>query len=185
MRTVPQLAGPLFFSALVGLIGACAGAPSPPAPPPPVTVALPAPTVDAGIGEVGPKAVAPWPYATPATMRSAKGMVVSDNALAAKVGADILAAGGNAADAAVATAFAMAVTYPTAGNVGGGGFAVTRMRGEVRALDFRETAPAAATRDMYLNADGKPKPEAREGIRSVGVPGSVEGLWELHQKLGS
>src|SRR4029079_10013808 len=66
-----------------------------------------------------------------------------------------------------------------------GGFAVTRIKGKVRALDFRETAPAAATRDMYLDTDGKPKPEAREGIKSVGVPGSVAGLWELHQKLGS
>lgn len=112
-------------------------------------------------------------------------MVVSDNTVATNVGRDVLAAGGNAADAAVATAFALAVAYPTAGNVGGGGFAVTRMKGQVRALDFRETAPAAASRDMYLDPDGKPKPEAREGIMSVGVPGSVAGLWELHQKLGS
>ena len=112
-------------------------------------------------------------------------MVVTDNSVASNVGRDVLAAGGNAADAAVATAFALAVAYPTAGNVGGGGFAVARIKGQVRALDFRETAPAAATRDMYLSADGKPKPEAREGIKSVGVPGSVAGLWELHQKLGS
>jgi len=112
-------------------------------------------------------------------------MVVTDNSVASNVGRDVLAAGGNAADAAVATAFALAVAYPTAGNVGGGGFAVARIKGQVRALDFRETAPAAATRDMYLSPDGKPKPEAREGIKSVGVPGSVAGLWELHQKLGS
>ncbi len=112
-------------------------------------------------------------------------MVVTDNAIASRVGRDILAAGGNAADAAVATAFALAVAYPTAGNIGGGGFAVTKMHGEVRALDFRETAPAGATRDMYLNSDGKAKPEAREGIKSVGVPGSVAGLWELHRALGS
>lgn len=112
-------------------------------------------------------------------------MVVSDNALATEVGRDVLASGGNAADAAVALAFALAVTYPTAGNIGGGGFAVTRMHGEVNSLDFRETAPGAATRDMYLNTDGTPKPEAREGIKSVGVPGSVSGLWELYQKLGS
>ncbi len=112
-------------------------------------------------------------------------MVVSDNAVATKVGREVLAAGGNAADAAVATAFALAVAYPTAGNIGGGGFAVTRFKSEVRALDFRETAPAAATRDMFLEKDGKPKPEAREGIKSVGVPGSVAGLWELHKVLGS
>jgi gamma-glutamyltranspeptidase / glutathione hydrolase len=112
-------------------------------------------------------------------------MVVSDDAIATKVGRDVLASGGNAADAAVALAFALAVTYPTAGNIGGGGFAVTRMGGKVRALDFRETAPAAATRDMYVNEDGTPKREAREGIMSAGVPGSVAGLWELHRTLGS
>jgi gamma-glutamyltranspeptidase/glutathione hydrolase len=112
-------------------------------------------------------------------------MVVSDNAIASKVGRDVLAAGGNAVDAAVATAFALAVAYPTAGNLGGGGFAVTRMAGEVRALDFRETAPAAATRDMFLGADGKNTGGAREGIRSTATPGSVAGLWELHHALGS
>jgi len=133
----------------------------------------------------GGKARGEWPYATPVTVRSSKGMVVSDNAIASNVGRDVLASGGNAADAAVATAFALAVAYPTAGNVGGGGFALARIGGKATALDFRETAPAGATRDMYLNADGKPKPEAREGIKSVGVPGSVAGLWELHQKLGS
>lgn len=126
-----------------------------------------------------------WPYQTPVVVRGAKGMVVSDNAIASNVGRDILASGGNAADAAVAVAFALAVAYPTAGNIGGGGFAVTRIRGEVRALDFRETAPASATRDMYLSPDGKPKPDAREGIKSAGVPGSVAGLWELHRTLGS
>lgn len=112
-------------------------------------------------------------------------MIVTDNYLATEVGREVLASGGNAADAAVATAFALAVTYPTAGNIGGGGFAVTRIRGEYRALDFRETAPGAATRDMFLDADGKPKPEARDGIKSVGVPGSVAGLWEIHRTLGS
>lgn len=178
--------------ALLGLcfVVACAGAPAPPPAPAPAAPAAPAPVaiakdVDAGGASDGAATKAPWPYASPVTVKSAKGMVVSDNAIGTNVGRDVLAAGGNAADAAVATAFALAVAYPTAGNVGGGGFAVTRMKGQVRALDFRETAPAAATRDMYLDADGKPKAEAREGIKSVGVPGSVAGLWELHQKLGS
>jgi gamma-glutamyltranspeptidase/glutathione hydrolase len=112
-------------------------------------------------------------------------MVVTDNALATKVGHDVLAAGGNAVDAAVATAFAMAVTYPTAGNIGGGGFAVVRVKGKPYALDFRETAPAAASRDMYVAKDGTKIAGVREGIKSVGVPGSVAGLWQLHQKLGS
>jgi len=180
-------------AALLGLclVVACAGAPAPlPPPPPPVptAVASAAPLADAmasadAASDAGARA--PWPYSTPVTVRSERGMVVTDNSVASNVGRDVLAAGGNAADAAVATAFALAVAYPTAGNVGGGGFAVARIKGQVRALDFRETAPAAATRDMYLSPDGKPKPEAREGIKSVGVPGSVAGLWELHQKLGS
>ncbi|MBX3261963.1 MAG: gamma-glutamyltransferase [Labilithrix sp.] len=113
-------------------------------------------------------------------------MVVSDNAVASNVGRDVLASGGTPPTRRSPRAFApRGVAYPTAGNVGGGGFAVTRVRGELRALDFRETAPAAATRDMYVDADGKPKADARDGIRSVGVPGSVAGLWELHRALGS
>ncbi len=180
---------------IVGLVAACAGEPSgqrasepkrtKPAEPTAFGVEAEAgakPPVDGGT-DGNTKAV--WPYTSPVTVTSAKGMVVTDNAVASLVGRDILASGGNAADAAVATAFALAVAYPTAGNVGGGGFAVARVKGKAYALDFRETAPAAAARDMYLDADGKPKGDAREGIKSVGVPGSVAGLWELHQRLGS
>jgi gamma-glutamyltranspeptidase/glutathione hydrolase len=112
-------------------------------------------------------------------------MVVSANAIATRVGVDVLRSGGNAVDAAVATAFALAVSFPTAGNLGGGGFLVARVGGKSYALDFRETAPAAATRDMYLGADGKPTRDSREGWRSVGVPGSVAGLWEAWHTLGS
>jgi len=112
-------------------------------------------------------------------------MVATDAALATKVGAEILASGGNAVDAAVATAFALAVVFPTAGNVGGGGFLVARVRGKSYALDFRETAPAAATRDMYIGRDGKATSDSRDGWRSVGVPGSVAGLWEAWHALGS
>lgn len=177
-------------------LAAC-GEPAPPRPAPrpstsasaSATPAERAPIVDAGAAdaaaEAGAARVEPWPYAAPVVVRGERGMVVSDDAIATGVGRDVLAAGGNAADAAVALAFALAVTYPTAGNLGGGGFAVTRFRSDVRALDFRETAPAAATRDMYKDESGKAKPDARDGIRSVGVPGSVAGLWELHQKLGS
>ena len=188
------LSRPSVTLAGLALLAACAGAPETPPPPPPVPPALvvsAAPPVvavvpDAGAaGDGGAHVRGPWPYTTPVTVRSPRGMVVTDNAISSNVGKDILASGGNAADAAVATAFALAVAYPTAGNIGGGGFAVARMKGKTRALDFRETAPAAATRDMYLDADGKPKAEAREGIKSVGVPGSVAGLWELHQQLGS
>ena len=176
------------LAALILAVGAgCAGNPQP-APPPPPPAPAPAPppvaAVEPPVADAGAKP-APWPYQTPVVVKGEKGMVATDNAVASKVGRDMLAAGGNAVDAAVAIAFALAVAYPTAGNIGGGGFAVTRMHGEVKALDFRETAPMAATRDMYLAADGKPKPEAREGIKSVGVPGSVDGLWELHKTLGS
>lgn len=112
-------------------------------------------------------------------------MVTSDAALASKVGSEVLASGGNAVDAAVATALALAVVFPTAGNVGGGGFLVARVGGKSYALDFRETAPAAATRDMYLGPDGGPTRESRDGWRSAGVPGSVAGLWEAWHTLGS
>lgn len=175
----------------LALVLAAAAACSPPPPPSPAPAPLvlhvaSAPVVDAA---PPPDAASPepvWPYASPVTVRSAKGMVVSDNALATKVGRDVLAEGGNAADAAVATAFALAVTYPTAGNLGGGGFAVTRFGDKsLKALDFRETAPAAARRDMYVDATGKPTKASGEGILSAGVPGSVAGLAELHKVLGS
>jgi gamma-glutamyltranspeptidase/glutathione hydrolase len=112
-------------------------------------------------------------------------MVVTDNALATEVGRGVLVAGGNAVDAAVATAFALAVTYPMAGNLGGGGFAVVRTQGQPYALDFRETAPAAASHEMYAESTGGTAAGARQGIMSVGVPGSVAGLWQLYQRLGS
>jgi gamma-glutamyltranspeptidase/glutathione hydrolase len=112
-------------------------------------------------------------------------MVVSESEQSTKVGQQILAAGGNAVDAAIATAFALAVTHPTAGNLGGGGFAVVRVApGKVVSLDFRETAPGAATTDMYVDKDGKVTKASRIGFLASGVPGSVAGLYELHQKLG-
>jgi gamma-glutamyltranspeptidase/glutathione hydrolase len=125
------------------------------------------------------------PFVAGSIARSSQGVVTSDNTFASQVARDVLAQGGNAADAAVALAFALAVTFPTAGNVGGGGFAVTRFAGKARALDFRETAPAAASRNMYLDASGNVTSDAREGPRAAGVPGAVAGLWELHQALGS
>jgi gamma-glutamyltranspeptidase/glutathione hydrolase len=176
------------------IIESCAGPTPTPSPAPssasyaPRSELHPPPADAAGSATVSTDAAAksaPWPYDAPVSVRGAGGMVVSDNAAGASVGREVLATGGNAADAAVAIAFALAVAYPTAGNLGGGGFAVTRTGTEVRALDFRETAPSAAARDMFVSADGKPTSDAREGIKSVGVPGSVAGLWELHRKLGS
>ena len=112
-------------------------------------------------------------------------MVASEDEYATKAGKDVLAAGGNAADAAVATAFALAVSHPSAGNLAGGGFAVVRTgKGQASALDFRETAPAAATANMFLDATGTPTKDSLIGDRAVGVPGSVAGLWELHHKYG-
>jgi gamma-glutamyltranspeptidase / glutathione hydrolase len=111
-------------------------------------------------------------------------MVASEEPLATKAGEDVLAHGGNAVDAAIATAFVLAVTHPSAGNLAGGGFAVVRAGRASAALDFRETAPAAATPDMYLDAGGNPTKDSLIGDRACGVPGSVAGLWALHQKYG-
>ena len=113
------------------------------------------------------------------------GAVASGHVQATAAGLAVLRDGGNAVDAAVATALALAVVYPEAGNLGGGGFAVARMGGELTALDFRETAPAAARRDMYLDAGGRPRPGASQtGPLAAGVPGSPSGLYELHRALG-
>ena len=116
------------------------------------------------------------------------GMVVAQEKLAAHIGADFLRQGGNAVDAAVATGFALAVTYPRAGNIGGGGFMVIHSaeRNEDVAIDYRETAPQAATRDMYLGADGKPDTDkSRNSALGIGVPGTVAGLAMALEKYGS
>jgi gamma-glutamyltranspeptidase / glutathione hydrolase len=116
------------------------------------------------------------------------GMVVSQEKLGARVGADVLKRGGNAVDAAVATAFAMAVTYPRAGNIGGGGFMVIHLaeRNEDIAIDYREMAPAATTRDIFLGNDGKPDiTKSRDSALGIGVPGTVAGLSLALEKYGS
>lgn len=126
----------------------------------------------------------PFPLDRPAA-EGAQGMVVSDQPLATEAGLAVLRDGGNAVDAAVATAFALAVVLPSAGNIGGGGFMVAHIGGQSHALDFRETAPAAASRDMYLDAKGETGNRSVTGHLAAGVPGSVAGLWAAHQKLGS
>ncbi len=104
---------------------------------------------------------------------------------ATAAGLEMLGQGGNAVDAAVAVALALAVVHPPAGNLGGGGFAVVRFSGKVETLDFREIAPAAATHDMYLDDQGQLDPERSQvGPLAAGVPGSPVGLFELHKKLG-
>jgi gamma-glutamyltranspeptidase/glutathione hydrolase len=111
-----------------------------------------------------------------------KGMVVAQEPLAADVGVAVLKSGGNAIDAAVAVGFALAVTHPFAGNIGGGGFMLIRLaNGRTTFIDFRESAPRKATHDMYLDAEGKPTRDSLIGWRAVGVPGTVRGF-ELAQK---
>jgi gamma-glutamyltranspeptidase/glutathione hydrolase len=114
------------------------------------------------------------------------GMVASSEALASEVGVQILRAGGNAVDAAVAVGFALAVTHPVAGNVGGGGFMLIRLaNGEAVVVDYREAAPAAASRNMYVNSNGEAVPDASTvGALSAGVPGTVAGLALAEQKYG-
>src|SRR6266702_3840964 len=132
-------------------------------------------------------------YAPPAAgtahgIPAENGMVVAQEKLAAQIGAEFLRQGGNAVDAAVATGFAMAVSYPRAGNIGGGGFMVIHSagRGQDVAIDYRETAPSAMTRDIFLGSDGKPDPaKSRDSGLGIGVPGTVAGLALALEKYGS
>ncbi len=111
-------------------------------------------------------------------------MVVSEDPIAADVGLQTLRRGGNAVDATIAAAFALAVTHPVAGNLGGGGFALIRMAdGRTTFIDFREKAPKAATRDMYLGPDGKLTRDSLDGWRASGVPGTVRGLEWMQKKF--
>ncbi|NER60173.1 gamma-glutamyltransferase [Pseudomonas sp. MAFF212428] len=113
------------------------------------------------------------------------GAVAAPDQYGAQVAADILKKGGNAVDAAVATAFTLAVTYPEAGNIGGGGFMTLYMDGKPYFLDYREVAPKAASRNMYLDDKGEIIENlSLVGARAAGVPGTVMGLWEAHQKFG-
>ena len=120
------------------------------------------------------------------TAKSKKAMVVSAHHLATKVGNDILKKGGNAIDATIAVQYALAVVYPRAGNIGGGGFMVIRSKdGKYDSIDYREKAPMASTRDMYLDSLGNVIPGlSRNGHLAVGVPGTVDGMFEVHKKYG-
>ena len=114
-------------------------------------------------------------------------MVVSARAEASQIGTEILKMGGNAFDAMIATQMALALTYPNAGNLAGGGFMVYRSQyGEIGSLDFREKAPLAATRDMYLDKEGNVIAEkSTDGALAVGVPGTIAGIFAVHEKFGS
>jgi gamma-glutamyltranspeptidase/glutathione hydrolase len=122
-------------------------------------------------------------------VRAKHGIVASTNEVASRVGVDIMKRGGNAIDAAIAVAFALAVTHPAAGNLGGGGFMMIRLKnGKTTAIDYREMAPAAATRNIYLDNDGKliqGEGGSLVGYRAAGVPGTVRGMELALKKYGS
>lgn len=127
-----------------------------------------------------------WTYVGGEPVTADSAMVVTTDELASHVGLDVLRAGGNAVDAAVAVQFALAVVNPEAGNIGGGGFMVLRTGdGDAAALDFREKAPLAATRDMYLDEEGNVTDGSVVGHLASGVPGSVAGMWAAHQRYGA
>ena len=128
-----------------------------------------------------------WPYrisAMPA--RAGHGMVATESETATLVGAEVLRNGGSAIDAAIATVFALAVAYPAAGNVAGGGFLVARMHdGTTTSLDFRERAPGSAERSMFAGTRGELGGRSRTGPLAAGVPGTVAGMWTAHQRFGT
>jgi gamma-glutamyltranspeptidase / glutathione hydrolase len=122
-------------------------------------------------------------------VRAPHGMVASTSGIASRIGAEVLKRGGNAVDAAVAVAFALAVVYPAAGNLGGGGFMMIRLRdGRTTAIDYREMAPARAARNIYLDDRGeliKGEGSSTLGYRAAGVPGTVRGMELALKKYGS
>ena len=131
-------------------------------------------------------AAIPLQAASPEPLRAPHAMVASSSNIASQVGAEVMRKGGNAADAAVAVALALAVTWPSAGNLGGGGFLLLRKAdGTAEAIDYRERAPLAATRTMYLDAEGKVVPKlSTQGYKAVGVPGTIAGLVLAHKRHG-
>ena len=157
----------------------------------PLALATLAAAVACSPAEAPRESASPFPggWAYPAAAEpvvGTQGMVVTTDELASQVGVEVLRAGGNALDAAVAVQFALAVVNPEAGNIGGGGFLVARMAdGTAAALDFREKAPLAATRGMYLDAEGNLTDKSVVGHLAAGVPGSVMGMWEAHRRFGA
>jgi gamma-glutamyltranspeptidase/glutathione hydrolase len=136
--------------------------------------------------EVAPTFPSDWRFRPgAAAVHAPRAMVVSNSEIASRVGAEIMRRGGNAVDAAVAVGFALTVTYPGAGNIGGGGFMVIRLaNGESVALDYREVAPRGATRDMYVDSTGNVTDRSTIGYLASGVPGSVAGMTEALRRYG-
>ncbi len=135
---------------------------------------------------IGLSFVAPPPLASEPAVTASHGMVVAQEARAARIGVEVLKRGGNAVDAAVATGFALAVSYPRAGNIGGGGYMVIHLANREVAIDYRETAPGATRRDMFLDEAGEADPrKSRDSALAIGVPGTVAGLALAHRRYGS
>lgn len=170
---------------LLALAVACRGNGAAPSDPPAGEPVAKAPTDDA---KAEPRRRMPAGEARPPELAlGTHGAVTSAELQASEVGRDILSKGGNAVDAAVAVGFALAVTHPSAGNLGGGGFMVVRMAdGTTAAIDYREEAPSGASRDMFLDKKtGEPTNERLLGPKAAGIPGSVAGLGLAHEKLGT
>ena len=173
------------------LLAACGQGSVPAVPPEPGAAPPTSPTAISDVTDNPSPAGAPaargaWPFTGHARVAEApKAMVVSGSPIASEVGRDVLRRGGNAVDAAVAVGFALAVVHPEAGNIGGGGFMVIRTaKGEVQTIDYRETAPKAATRDMYVDQRGDPTDLSITGALSAGTPGAVAGMVEAHRRYG-
>jgi gamma-glutamyltranspeptidase/glutathione hydrolase len=142
-------------------------------------------TVLAALAFAALAACAPQPRTAAGPGDPQAAAVAMPDGFSADVASQVIEAGGNAVDAAVAAAFALAVTYPEAGNIGGGGFMLAYVDGSATFLDYRETAPDAATRDMYLDANGEVSGDpSLTGHRAAGVPGTVAGLWAAHSRFG-
>ncbi len=170
---------------------ACGGSAKPSQPTPSAEPPSPSPPPTAPVAEAESSGARPlfdreWPLpARVSPVEATHAMVVSSHRLATEVGVSVLQRGGNAVDASVAVGLALAVVHPVAGNLGGGGFMIIRMHdGVVRALDYREAAPARARADMYVDSSGNVSASSITGHLSVGVPGSVAGLYEAHRKFG-
>jgi len=161
--------------------------PAPVAQPTPAAVSEPAAPSASASPPRGPRPlIGPdWPLARSIPVRATHAAIVSSHPIASDIGIGVLRRGGNAADAAVAVDFVLAVVHPIAGNIGGGGFMLVRTPdGAVHALDFRETAPLAARADMFVDSSGTPLANSVTGALSVGVPGTVAGLFEAHRRFG-
>ncbi len=183
----------ILTAAALALVGSCGAAKAPPAPS--VAISAPAPTApdaaapaaaDAPAPETGPDDGTAHDVAHPPQVATGgAGAVASAEAQATAVGLDVLKRGGNAVDAAVAVGFALGVTHPTAGNIGGGGFMVIHLPdGTDTTIDFREVAPGKASRDMYLDAAGQVTTASLVGPRAAGIPGDVAGFALAHKRFG-